>query len=402
MSLILACPPTDLREPWLAWLITAGLGSAEGLRPSDAQRLDGGPQQWPAAQEMIVVVPAAMLSWHRAALPRLPRHRWPQALAGLLEDQLLNDTTQVHMALEPGAKGGAASWVAVCDKTWLLQTIALLEAAGRSVQKVVPEFEPGSAALYLTGQPEQAHLVQVDDQGVLVMPLPQPVRESLQNWASTLPSAGDAPLWAEPALADVAQEGLHRPAQLMSAAQRLWQAAQSPWNLAQFDLSSTAGGHWRQRLQRGWRQAWQSAPWRPLRWGLLALILVQMLGLLAWAWQESRQQQARKNEVQAILRSTFPQVKLIVDPTLQMRREVQALALASGSPDAADLGVMLSVLAEAGAPAIQRLDYAAGQLLLGGWSVPADRLQAIESALALRGYTLQRQGQQWQMKLGSP
>lgn len=402
MSLILACPPAELREPWSAWLITGGRDRPEGLRTSDAQRLEGQPEQWPAARELVLVVPAAMLSWHQATLPRLPRQRWQQALAGLLEDQLLSEPAQLHMALTPGAQAGTASWVAVCQKSWLQEALAVLNAAGRSVQKIVPEFEPGAPAVHLIGQAEQAQWVQTDEQGVLVAPLRPPLREALQTWAAALPQASDAPLWAEPALAQAAQEGLHRQAQLISPAQRLWQAAQSDWNLAQFDLATTAGGQGRQKVLRVWSQVWQSAQWRPLRWGLLALVLVQVLGLLAWAWQESSQQKSRQQEIRAILRSSFPQVKLIIDPVQQMRREVQALALASGSPEAGDLAVMLTVLAQAGAPPVKRLDYSSGQLALADWPLPAAQVATLQSALALRGYQLQGQGQQWQMRVRSP
>jgi general secretion pathway protein L len=153
---------------------------------------------------------------------------------------------------------------------------------------------------------------------------------------------------------------------------------------------------------RAWSQLWQSAQWRPLRWGLLALVLVQGLGLMGWAWQESSQQKSRQQEIQAILRSSFPQLKLIIEPVQQMQREVQALALASGSPQAGDLGVMLSVLAQAGAPPIKRLDYSNGQLALGDWPLPAAQVATLQSALALRGYQLQGQGQQWQMLVRTP
>jgi hypothetical protein len=61
------------------------------------------------------------------------------------------------------------------------------------------------------------------------------------------------------------------------------------------------------------------------------------------------------------------------------------VALASGSPQAGDLGVMLSVLAQAGAPPIKRLDYSNGQLALGDWPLPAAQVATLQSALALRG-----------------
>ena len=135
---------------------------------------------------------------------------------------------------------------------------------------------------------------------------------------------------------------------------------------------------------------------------MLALIVVQVLGLMGWAWQESARQRAQAQELQAILRGSFPQVKLIIDPLQQMRREVQALAQASGSPNTGDLGVMLSALAEAGAPPIKSLNYSSGQLQLDGWDLPAAQAAPLQAALALRGYRLQGQGQQWQLKGSAP
>ena len=399
MKLILAFAPTGADHGWSAWSVTAPPAAGAGLSLEAAQRLDDSPSSWPTALAVVLVVPAARLSWHQVTLPRLPRPRWPQALMGLLEDQLLSEPSQLHMAVSPDAQAGSTTWVTVCDKAWLQQILAQLQASGHPVQRVVPEFEPGAPALHLTGQPEQAQLVHVDEQGVLVMPLGKPVREALQAWAPTLPDAHAASLRTEPALADAAQTGLHRPVELMHLAQRLWQAAQSDWNLAQFDLAASQGP---QRLRRVWAQAWQAPTWRPLRWGLLALIVVQVLGLMGWAWQESARQRAQAQELQAILRSSFPQVKLIIDPLQQMRREVQALAQASGSPNTGDLGVMLSALAEAGAPPIKSLNYSSGQLQLDGWDLPAAQAAPLQAALALRGYRLQGQGQQWQLKGSAP
>ena len=61
--------------------------------------------------EVVAVVPAQALSWHQVQLPQgsLPRSmlgergapRLRAILDGLLEDQLLDDPAQLHLALQP-------------------------------------------------------------------------------------------------------------------------------------------------------------------------------------------------------------------------------------------------------------------------------------------------------------
>jgi general secretion pathway protein L len=379
-------------------------------RPDAALRsLDGAPTQWPSAQEVVMLVPAGMLSWHRVTLPRLPRHRWPQALAGLLEDELLAQPLSLHVAVAPNTAPGVPTWAAVCDKAWLTQAVQALQAAGRSAQRIVPEFEPGAPSWQVLGPAQAAQLVITGEDGVQVLPLPEPLTQSLSAWAhladgpAPAPAPAQAPapaLWAEPAVADAVEQALGRPAGLLTLAQRLRHALESPWNLAQFDLSASASKRWRQRALRGWN-GWRQAPkWRPMRWGLTALLLLQLVALQAWIWRQSAQPQ--QEEMKAILRSSFPQVTLVIDPLRQMQREVEQLRRASGIASAGDLAVMLSVLAEGQAPPPRRLDYSVGQLQLADWPIEPARAAQLQAALALRGYQLQANGAQWLMKVKAP
>ena len=109
----------------------------------------------PAAQrggEVVAVVPVALLSWHSVELPKgvgagSPRLR--PILEGLLEDRLLDESAQLHLALAPGAAAGSRVWVAACDKAWLRGHLQMLEAAQRPVTRIVPEFFPETGALQL-------------------------------------------------------------------------------------------------------------------------------------------------------------------------------------------------------------------------------------------------------------
>ena len=210
--------------------------------------------------EVVAVVPARALSWQRVQLPQgvplgagqqTPRLR--SVLEGLLEDQLLDDPAQLHFALEPGARAGEPVWVAVCDRAWLREHLQALEAAGRRVARVVPEFAPGPTAsgqpeLCALGTPEEAYVVLTGhgaEQGVAVLPL-TPMALTLARTGLPAADAGDDQalmVRAEPAVAALAERTLGQQGQriaLHTTSQRALDAARGDWDLAQFDLSSTS------------------------------------------------------------------------------------------------------------------------------------------------------------------
>jgi general secretion pathway protein L len=76
-----------------------------------------------AGDEVVAVVPARALSWHRVDLPKgvidnrlISRGGQPArlraVLEGLLEEQLLDDPATVHFALAPDARAAQPVWVA--------------------------------------------------------------------------------------------------------------------------------------------------------------------------------------------------------------------------------------------------------------------------------------------------
>ena len=72
---------------------------------------------------------------------------------------------------------------------------------------------------------------------------------------------------------------------LLTDAERALEAAQAGTNLRQFDLAP------RHRGMRALREAAKkllSAEWRPVRWGLAALVAVQLVGLNVMAWKQER------------------------------------------------------------------------------------------------------------------
>ncbi len=351
-----------------------------------------------AGSEVVAVVPASRMSWHRVDWPRsLPAgsSRLRAALEGLLEEQLLDEPEAVHFALEPGARAGTGAWVAACDRGWLRAALNALEIAGRHPARVVPEVAPEAPAGWLaTGEPDAAWLIARGPAGVQRVPLGPGVTD-------LLPATGadDALLLAEPAVSALAEACLQRPAVLQTPAQRWLQAAQSRWDLAQFDLARSARTRWLRRSTAAFSTLWRTPEWRPARWALGVLLVAQLAGLNAWAWMERQSLDAKRLAVRDTLTATFPQVRVVVDAPAQMEREVSALRQATGAPAPADLESLLGALArlpEAGS--VTDIDYANGQLRLRGTGGTSGAWQAAAPALRNQGLVAQLQGEWLQVK----
>ena len=346
-----------------------------------------------------VIVPAQALSWHRITLPAgLGRSsaRLQSALQGLLEEHLLQDVSQVHMALPPQWQAGQPLWVAVCDKAWLLAHLQALEDAHLPVQRLVPEFSPPAQGEFwhALGNPEQGWLwCRSADTGVSGWPVAV---------AQQLPSAWleNASLQAEPGLAAWAQT--RSPGvQLVETASHWPAALNSGWELAQFELATRLRQRhwlrWRQRLDLWWRHP----QWKPARLGLLALLLTQLIGLQAWAWMTRHQWQAQEQAWAQMLQESFPKVTVVLDAPLQMAREVARLRQGSGQLTAADLESQLQALGAAlpeGVSAPASLNYQDGVLQWPALTMTTVQKTAFEQGLAQQGYQLQAQGQTWRLQ----
>ena len=355
--------------------------------------------------EVVAVVPARALSWQRVQLPpglplgpgqQTPRLR--SVLEGLLEDRVLDDVSQLHFALQPGAKAGEPLWVAVCDRGWLRENLQALEAAGRRVARVVPEFAPGPTAsgrpeLCAIGTPEDASVVltgQGAEESVAVLPLSPMAMALARTGAPAAPDAADDTLVvrAEPAVAALAERTLGQRVALHTESQRALDAARSDWDLAQFDLAST--GRTRALRKAGsLASALLNAPqWRAARWGAGVLVAAHLVGLNAWAWQERRALDAKQAAVRSTLTQAFPKVQVVVDAPVQMERELAQLRQAAGSVSRRDLEPLLAAAGTALPAGSQPLaiEYAPGELRLRGMMLPPEGETEIIARLEPLGY----------------
>jgi general secretion pathway protein L len=331
----------------------------------------------PKATTVVAVLSDADVSWHRITLPRAPAARMRAALVGVLEDALLEDADDVHLALAPNASAGQPTWVAAVSRRWLRAELAALEKAEVFVDRVVPmawpddppighfaetEVDPGSAAHGIAlhwSHPDGVATVRL--QGGLaraLVPSPAPAET---RWSAT------------PGAVAAAEQWLGAPVRVMAPGQRLLQAARTLWNLRQFDLARrTRGG----RALRDSARKFFSPEWRPVRWGLGALLLAQIMGLNLWAWHQRDAIEAKQLAMQTLVKTTYPNVSaqdVQRDADAVMQRETQALRTLAGKPGDTDLEPMLQAAASAwpaDRPPVETLRFEPGRLTLSaaGWS----------------------------------
>jgi len=358
------------------------------------------------ADETVAVVPAEALSWHRVELPKgvgagSPRLR--PVLQSLLEDRLLDDPQDLHLACEPFPAADRPIWIAACDKAWLSQHLQRLEAARRPVTRIVPEFAPHSGALRLQilGEADRAQMLLSGGDvagGVVRLPLNTSTLAAIAG-PDGLPERSE--LLAEPAVAALAEERLQRPVEIQQRTQRLLIATQTPWDLAQFDLANTSRTRTLKRLLGAGQALLRAPQWRAARWGALLLLVANLIGLNAWAWKEQASWQSRRSAIDSTLTRTFPAVKVVVDAPVQMAREVATLRQATGAPSGSDLEVILSAagaaLPQGKAPS--GIEYSGGEVRLKGLNLGPDELAAITAKLRPMGYGGRMDGDSLQIRM---
>jgi general secretion pathway protein L len=398
--------------------------TSQGRSPLDAL---------PAADTVVAVVDTSQLAWHRIDVPRVAPPRLPVALAAVLEDHLLDEAERLHFALEPGAQPGRAAWVAVMRADALRAALQVLDRARVDCDRVVPLWSPramphghfgpgpsgedddirltwagpdGVAVLPLRGRVVRAWLVALADRACGAMAGPLDAADTAvkgpvggtgtvgATGAARLPGdVGSAVQWsAQPAVVQVAERCLDAAVPLLGQADAALRAAASPWDLRQFALAPRRRST--RRLTGLWR-AFRAPAWRPVRLGLGALVVLQLVGLNAWAWQQERALAQRRADQVALLRTTHPQVRVVLDAPLQMQRETAALRAAAGRAGEDDLEAALAAAASAwpeGRGPAQALQFVPGRLTLAVDAWREADVNALRTRLRPAGWDVEAAG----------
>jgi len=344
----------------------------------------------PAADSVIAVVAESDISWRRVELPKAGR-QMRAALAGKLEESLLDDPDALHFAVEPDAVGGDTAWVAVTSRAWLAGHLAELDTAAVFVDRVAPlawpDEPPRGHFFDGDGGADVISLLWSHADGVTTLPL----QGGLARQFFT-PDLVHAAQWtATPAAATRAEHWLGTPVTVQTRAQRALAAVDNAWDLRQFDLAPRARGV---RALRLLGRHLMRKPWQPVRWGLAALLVVQLLGINLAAWRQHREVAARREAVTATLTGAFPQVRAVLDAPVQMRKQLDLLRASAGSVGEQDLEALLGAAAMAwpgDRPPADALSFEPGRLTVAaaGWT-PAQ----------IDNFRAQLQGGGWQLEAG--
>ncbi|MBC7664417.1 MAG: general secretion pathway protein GspL [Caulobacter sp.] len=344
--------------------------SVDGQRVTEHGRAT--PAALPRAALVVAVLRPADVSFQRIGIPKAPAARLRAALTGVMEEGLLEDEDDVHLAVAPDAKAGAEHWVAVVNRPWLRTQLDALEFGNVALDRATPSWWPDQGVAGHTfregGPDEPAQLAWRDDAGVLCVPLSSPISRAL---LTALPEDTVVRWTATPETALDASEFVGMPVASVTDEEQALRAARSGWNLLQFDLVPQRRGV---KLVRDLAVRFAFDPaWRVTRIGLVALVVITLVGLNIRAFQETRRLAAKKAALTTLVAEAFPNVKSIYEPAAQAGKEIDILRAAAGRPGDGDIETLLQA-AESAWPQshspIDTLKFEPGHLTLpaSGWS----------------------------------
>ena len=331
----------------------------------------------PAMSDAIIVIPSISISWHKTKLPVgiKGEKAIQQALEGLLEDFLLQEPLDMHLALTQ--KEGEFYWVAAVSKSYLHSWITELRKAGIVHKKIIPETRPlfelvarAYAPFGLTG----ATLALCGPTGVACIPM-----EGNFTWPLEK-------IICEPSVARYwEQQGVA--VEVVSFGQSLIWASQIEEGLDQFEFSTTKIAKLKAFIRNVFADIFFSKKWKKCRWGIV-VSLCMWLGM--WTNQAYiMQKNINKYRLETIqqVKKDFPDLPTVIDPVFQAKREAEALREQSGSLSDHSLEVLLTLLGK-NAPHLTeeetKLSYDQGTLIVEASNVSDVELKNLtESGLVV-------------------
>ncbi len=342
----------------------------------------------PKAERVVLVAPDDEVAWMPVQLPKAAASRLREVLGGALEDQLLDDAATTHLALsKAGLHDGQTSWVAALHKPWLDQCLSGLRDCGFEADSLVALSEPDSV---VRGHAQ----LSTDGQTWAVVAGPHGVASWPWLWSGWKSRLTEEVSWtAEPAAAAALADLGLKAQRLVNASERMLAAAATGSNLLQFDLAPRMKGS--RVILAAWAQ-FKSPRYRAIHVGLAALLLIQIIGLNVSAWRAERELQALRAQADRVLQQTFPSVKVVVDPRVQMEREIQLLRQTSGQPGPTDLETWIDLtsgLRGGQAKPLLKVQLSTQGLAMEADEWPQDVVSALQEHARQQGWQVRLEGQ---------
>lgn len=322
-------------EP-LEWALCGAAGAAVASGRAPLAEL-------PRAERLELVVPAAAVLLTSVVLPaRGEKAR--RLLPFAVEERLAVEPESVHAAIGPAAPDGATP-VAVVDKAWLERALALVAAAGLRPRRMVPETllpECDDAAWTLVWNGSGGFVRSgacaglAVDGGTAGVPLALTAALQEAGAAGRLPQRVAVRVTPGSAAPDCMQWTTALGLPVSRGPDWDWRCADSA--AAPLDLLQGAyapRGFALENLSR----------FKPALAILGLIVLLQGAATLADGWRLKREQRQLAARMEASFRQAFPEATAVVDPVLQMQRQLAALTRAAGRPEAGDFLPLLAQVA---------------------------------------------------------
>ena len=312
----------------------------------------------PRAEEVEAILPAGRVLFARLKLPKVNSSTIRELLPYAVEDRLLADPSHIH-AVAGARNSRGETVVAVVDRDWLQAMLDTMARAGHR-----PAHAWSESALLAGGQGDWNVVwgadrgMLVDDEGVAATFDPAPgvplaVRLALDEAAARserprgvrVHTAGNAPL------PDLAAWSRETGTQFHPGTQWSVIAAGQPW-AASIDLLQGEFSPARMQARRIPRAA---------AWLAAALVLFQ-LGFTAFdTWRLSSERAALEARRESIFRAAFPEAKVVVDPELQMARNLADLKRERGLAAGDEFLMQMTSAARGGTP-VRSVEFRNGKL----------------------------------------
>jgi len=312
--------------PELSWLRMSATGVVSDVqrRPlSDAAAMAAGHQ-------LIVLVPGSDVLLTQVAVPSQNRQRIARAIPFALEERLGAEIEQLHFAL--GARGQDNQIAtAVVDRARMNVWLEYLSAAGLqpdilSTETLALPVRSGtwfvlhetSAATVRTGVQSGFAVDNENLDAMLALAIAE-AGEAKPGQLHLIDCTASAPVLAETLTSDAGLEVVREACKedtLLLLARGFDE--KNAINLLQGDYGR------REQIGKLWR------PWRPAIALLITWLILQGGMAVAEVNRLSRQAQELQPQIEQIFRNTFPGTRKIVNPRVQMERDLETLRAAQG------------------------------------------------------------------------
>jgi general secretion pathway protein L len=331
--------PLALEEPAVRWALRTPRRSRHGVsRLADVPRGD----------EAILVLPVSRVAFVRAILPPGAPERLSKLASFAVEDAIVSAPEDTHVVVL-GEVGEGQRLVAAIDREWLASAVEELEAGDFAPERAIVESAlithvPDVWTVVWFGNGGFAALGSIEatalDGSVNGLP-PLALQLAVDEWRAR----GKGPNAVKVLVAGRAEPP---DIEKWTAALHVPVAVAGPWAPEEIDARAVECPD---LLPGAYGRPWTASEWlgrfRPAVILIAAIVGLHVLmtlfdwGRLAY---EARSQHA---EMETAFRRAFPDAKAVVDPALQMRRNLSELRRAAGEPDPADVIPLLAQLAPA-------------------------------------------------------